>query len=212
MNTFSVKESIRFGWETFKKRPWFFIGVTLLIAIASAIASSITSMFGEEGAASLLGTIVNMGLSTLIGMGSAAFFLKAHDTPEAAQSSDLWHPQNFWQYLAATLLTGIIVIIGLILLIVPGIILALMLMFGCYIVVDRGMGPIEALKESRRITAGSRWQLLGFILALIGINLLGLLALVVGLLVSVPISSLAFVHVYRTLSAKAGAPAPIQAV
>ncbi len=203
-----IGSSIRFGWETFKKRPWFFMGVALLVAIVSGIVSAIVSAFGEEGAGAFAGAAINIVLSTLIGMGTTAFFLKAHDAPEAVQSNELWHPKNFWKYLAASLLAGVIVVCGLILLIVPGIILALMFMFACYIVIDKGTGPVEALKESRRITRGSRWQLLGFILALVGINILGFVCLIVGLLVSIPVSSLAFVHVYRTLTAKAGAPVP----
>jgi uncharacterized membrane protein len=39
---------------------------------------------------------------------------------------------------------------------------------------------------------------------LIGLNLLGLLALVVGVLVTIPISWLALTHAYRTLQSRAG--------
>jgi uncharacterized membrane protein len=59
------------------------------------------------------------------------------------------------------------------------------------------------MKESKRITYGYKWPLLGFALVLALINLLGLLALVVGLLVSIPVTTLAFVHAYRALSNRA---------
>lgn len=203
---FSIGSSIRFGWETFKKRPWFFIVVALLIAIMNGIASGVGSAFGERGVAVGVGVLANFFLSTLIGMGATAFFLKAHDAPESVKSTEIWHPRPFWKYLGATLLAGVVVAIGFVLLIVPGVILALMFMFATYIVIDRGRGPIEAMKESRNITRGHRWQLLGFALALAGINILGAIALLVGLLVSVPVTSLAFVHVYRTLQ-KQAAPA-----
>jgi len=62
--------------------------------------------------------------------------------------------------------------------------------------------------ESNRITRGHKWQLFGFVLLLLLINLLGLLALVVGILVSIPVSTLAFVHAYRVLGGKAGTPPP----
>jgi len=62
--------------------------------------------------------------------------------------------------------------------------------------------------ESNRITRGHKWQLFGFVLLLLLINLLGLLALVVGILVSIPVSTLAFMHAYRVLGGKAGTPPP----
>ena len=204
MDTFSIGGSIRFGWETFKKRPWFFVGVTLLIGIASGVASAIGSGFGNNGPAVGAGAIVNFVLSTLVGMGATAFFLKAHDAPESVESTELWHPQSFFKYLGATLLAMLVILGGFILLIVPGIIFSLMLMFVSYIVIDRRLGPVEAIGESRRITRGHKWKLLGFVLTIVGINILGLICLLVGLLVSIPVSSLAMVHAYRTLSKSAG--------
>jgi uncharacterized membrane protein len=97
------------------------------------------------------------------------------------------------------------------LLIVPGVIFTLMFMFATFIVVDRELGPIEAMKESKRLAHGHKWALLGFVLVLALINLLGVLALGVGLLVSIPVSSLAFVHGYCTLTANAGPPPAIMA-
>lgn len=210
MNTFSIKESIRFGWETFKKRPWFFVGMSVLVAVIYAATSFVTGIVdgvfsGAPNQPTVVGFVVNWILGTIVGMGITAFFLKAYDSPDTVEVLALWHPQPFLKYLAATILISLAVILGFILLIVPGIILALMFMFATYIVIDRGQGPIEAMKESRRITSGHKWQLLGFALALAGINILGALALLVGLLVSIPVSSLAFVHVYRTLQKAAPA-------
>jgi len=201
MNTFSGSECIRFGWESFKKRSWFFIGVTLLVAILSGIASTIGSSFGHAGSAQGIGSIISFVLGTFIGLGVTAFFLKAHDSLDTVQSNDLWHPQLFLSFLAVRLLVGVIVVIGFVLLIVPGAIAGLMFMFASYIVVDKGLGPIEAMKESKRITDGHKWSLLGFVLLLVLLNILGLVCLVVGLLVTVPVTSLAVVHAYRTLSA-----------
>ncbi len=43
-------------------------------------------------------------------------------------------------------------------------------------------------------------QIFLLLLALLGINLLGIMALVVGVFVSVPIAMIAFAHAYRTLA------------
>ena len=46
-------------------------------------------------------------------------------------------------------------------------------------------------------------------LAVVGINLLGLIALFVGLLVTIPVTVLAMVHAYRTISGGAVAATPV---
>jgi len=92
-----------------------------------------------------------------------------------------------------------------VLLIVPGIIALLMFMFSSFVVIDREKGPIESMAVSKLITKGHRWPLLGFVLLLLLINIAGLLALVVGLFVSIPVSTLAFTHAYRVLSGAAPA-------
>jgi uncharacterized membrane protein len=206
----STRSFVSFGWETFKRRPWFFVGASVVVAIVYLIAGSIiagidAALTGSPKDPSLLGSVLNIAVSTLLNMGVASFYLAAHDNPDTVELSSLWHPQPFWKFLGATILTGLAIILGLVLLIVPGIIFMLMFMFVMFIVIDRGLGPVEAMKESARITRGYKWPLLGFVLVLALINVVGALALVVGLLVTVPVTSLAFARAYRALTENAGA-------
>jgi uncharacterized membrane protein len=108
-------------------------------------------------------------------------------------------------------LLALAVAVGFVLLIVPGIIFGLMFMFATFIVIERELGPIDALSESHRLTRGYKWPLFGFVLLLLLVNVLGLLALIVGLLVSIPVSTLAFVHAYRTLGGRPGLPPAVDA-
>jgi uncharacterized membrane protein len=145
--------------------------------------------------------LVSIAVSVLVGLGLTTFSLRAHDNINGVQISDLWNPGPFWPFLGAYILTALAIALGFLALIIPGIILAMGLAFVSYLVVDRGLGPIEAMKESWRITKGHKWQLLLLFLALLGINLLGILALIIGVFVTVPITMLAFAHAYRTLNA-----------
>lgn len=204
---FSTGSALRFGWETFKRRPWFFVGSTFVILLASGLINAFsTAIDGAIGGSvdqpTIVGSVLNLGLGTLLSMGATAFYLAAHDNPETVDLPTLWHPQPFLKYLGASILFGLAVAAGFVLLIVPGVIVGLMFMFTTFIVIDRGLGPIEAMKESRRITDGHKWMLLGFSLMLVLINLLGMLALVVGLLVTIPVSSLALVCAYRLLGGR----------
>lgn len=197
----SASEAIRFGWETFKKRPWFFIGAIVIVFLISSILSAVGETGAEEiGSGSIILILATLVINIFIEMGLIAFALKAHDDVGGAAFANLWHPASFLPYVGVKILTALAVLLGLVLLIVPGIIAALALMFATYLVIDRKLGVIEALKESARLTKGNRWNLLILMLALVGINILGALALLVGLLVSVPVSLLAIAHAYRTLS------------
>lgn len=240
MNTFSIGGTIRFAWETFKKRPWIFVGTTVIIFVVNLLIEALVRGF-EDGALEIVGIAISLAASTLIGLGMTAFYVKAHDAVEAADVKQLWHPHDFWKYLGTTILNGLAVllvfvpfIIALVLtvgtgvlsansadpavvfgsmgavalvLLVASVIAALyvssMLLFGTYAVVDRAMGPIAALKESIKVTKGNRIKVIGFLLTLVLLNILGAIALFVGLLVTVPMTLLGLVHVYRTLSPRA---------
>jgi uncharacterized membrane protein len=199
---FSATDCIRFGWSTFKKRGWFLVGMTALMLVLSWVVGGIAGALDEGDASGLLGMVVNFSLSTLLSMGFTAVMLKAHDMLESVEVSDLWHPKPFLKFLAAELLTGLIIFVGLVLLVVPGIIAILTLLFTLYVVIDKGLGPIEAIKESARLARGHRWELLLLMLMVLVLNILGAVALFVGLLVSIPVTTLATMHAYRLLEAK----------
>jgi hypothetical protein len=232
---FSPSSAIRFGWETFKKRPWLFIGAFVLVAIAQVVTEGLSRAIdapfgGAESDYAFLGALVSLALNTLISMGVTNFGLAAHDNPETVELSALWHPHPFWRYLGLTILFSLIIVavfllsfalfaalardaglgIAVPLAVVLAAILALMLLFSGFLVIDRGLGPIQALKESHRITRGYKWPLFLLCLLLVLINVAGLLALIVGLLVSAPVSLLALTHAYRVLSGGA-VPRPADA-
>jgi uncharacterized membrane protein len=205
MNTFTAGSCIQFGWDTFKKRPWFFIGATLLyLVVIAVVVSLLNELIVQGGILAFIGTIARLAVQMLISMGVISFALKAHDDVEHVSIMDLWHPRPFWKYIGASLLFGLIFVVGLILVIIPGIIWGIMFGFAVYLVIDKNMWPIEALKESKRITYGYKWELfllgiLSFLVALLGIICLG-----VGLLVAYPVIIFANVHAYRVLSQRAG--------
>src|SRR5687767_2188729 len=106
--------ALRFGWEAFKRRPWFFVGSTFVILLISGLCNSLTSgidvaITGSVKEPSIIGSVINLALATLLSMGATAFFLAAHDNPDTAELSLLWHPRPFWKYLGASILLGLAV-------------------------------------------------------------------------------------------------------
>lgn len=78
-------------------------------------------------------------------------------------------------------------------------IVSLRLMFASYMVVDRHVRPLVALKDSWHYTRHTNVKLLGFILLIALLNIGGFILFFVGILVTIPISSLASVYVYKAL-------------
>jgi uncharacterized membrane protein len=210
MNELTVRECLSFGWRTFKIRPWLFVSAWLVLTVVGMIAGSAGRhshmAHPESWKIFLLVTIIavffrilGMIVSVYTDIGMRNFALKAHDEPEAVELHDLIHLKAFWRYLGMSIVFFVSVVIGFILLIVPGIIIAIGWSFAPYLVIEQGAGPIDALKRSWELTRGNRWKLFLLGLALIGINILGVCALLVGLLVTLPVTTLAGVHAYRTL-------------
>lgn len=210
MATLSIGDCVRYGWETFKKRPWLLIGAPLLAMVIGAIPNMLQTPpeYGPDGeliaqpltAYDAILAIAGLVLSVFVSLALTSFSLRAHDNLEAARVDDLWNPRPFWSFLGVWILSFIVVVLGLVAFVIPGIILGLGFSLAPYLVVDRGLGPIGAMGESWRITKGHKWRLFLLFLVLLGINILGLLALVLGVLVAIPVSLLAMAHAYRTLS------------
>lgn len=119
--------------------------------------------------------IVNLIVTSIFGFGYVSFFLKVSRNKEAS-INDLWSKANmFFPYLAVTILMGLIIGLGFILFIVPGVILALAYSMTYYIMLDNEkISIIEAMRKSREMMNGHKADLFVLILSFIGWAILGI--------------------------------------
>ena len=108
--------------------------------------------------------------------------------------------QNYGNAILANLLVGVIIILGFALLIVPGIIFACKLAFVPYLIVERKMEAIEAVKESWRMTRGHAGRIFLLGLLAIPIFIAGFICCIVGVILSVIWVELAFASMYHAVS------------
>jgi uncharacterized membrane protein len=197
---FSKGEAIKFGWEVMKNNLLFFVAILLITWIAQSI-------FSVPGSIAWSGHFVFYPIFSIISFVIGIFVAMAYiriclgfcDGKEA-DFSDLWTSYPlFFSYLIGSILYGLIVLVGFILLIIPGIIWAIKYsMFG-YLIIDRDMPPVAALKKSGEITKGAKWNLFLLGLLFLGIVILGALVCVVGLFAAIPTVMVAHAFVYRKL-------------
>lgn len=101
--------------------------------------------------------------------------------------------------IGAGILYYLIVVAGLLLLIVPGVYLALRLVMYQDAIVDRNMGIMEAFRYSSELTKNNKLSLLAFCILCMLVVVAGVLALVVGIIYAIPVVTVAFPLVYRVL-------------
>jgi len=114
--------------------------------------------------------------------------------------------KNYWNAVIANIVVGVIVGMGIVMLIVPGIIFACRLAFVPFLVVDKEMDVMDALRVSWDMTRGYGWQIffMGFLAFFIVIG--GLICLGVGVFISVMWISAAFAAIYHAVELKDGIP------
>jgi hypothetical protein len=202
---FSVGDAISYGWNAY----WRNVGPMLLLALIVFAVNVLIGLLGRT-TDDLLPLIVLQVISLLIGIIFGMGLIRAAlavTEGRAPEVNMLFLTDGFGAYLVASILVVIGITLGLVLLIVPGIILAIMWHFFGYVIVeDPTTGSIDAMKRSAEITRGYRWQLFGLGLLLILINFAGFLALGVGMIFTYGITAITVAYTYKVLSGQAVAP------
>lgn len=205
-NVLRVGDAIGYGWSAFKKYPGPLVVVAVVVLVVNAVFSGLGSSLGRDAAGvrallQLTGWLVSILLS--LGLIRVSLKVTRGEEPEVA---DLFLADGFAPYLGASIIFGLAVAVGLLLCIVPGIIVAIILGFFGFAIVDRGDGVGDAFRRSSDITKGQRGTLFVLGLAILGINILGAILCGVGLLVSYPVTIVAGGYAYRVLSNQPIAP------
>ena len=146
-------------------------------------------------------------ISGPIGYSVSWVFLKAVRR-EKIEIKDMFavFERNYWNAVIASLVTTIIVVIGLFMILVPGIIFACRLAFVPYLVIDEKMEAMEALKASWAMTKGHGWTIFFMGLLAFFIIIAGLIVLIFGVLISAMWISAAFAILYYSVYLKKGIP------
>jgi uncharacterized membrane protein len=155
----------------------------------------------------MLGVAYGIFISGPIGMSMSWVFLKAVRR-EKIEVKDMFSvfERNYWNAVLAGLLKFIIVGIGFLMLIVPGIIFACRLAFVNYLVIDEKMEALEALKASWAMTRGHGWTVFGMGLLAIPIFIAGLLCFFFGVFIAGMWIAAAFAVLYYSVYLKKGIP------
>src|SRR5438067_8273844 len=117
-----------------------------------------------------------------------------------AEFADLFKGFNFFvPALVASLVIALFTGAGTILCIIPGLVVAAMYKFTYLFIVDKRMDFWPAMQASHAIVKQDYFGFTMFLLALIGINILGAICCIVGIFVSIPVTFAAITVAYRDI-------------
>ena len=206
---FSDGDLIKGAWNMSLKRVVLLIGSFFLAGLTFYLPSLILIWIGNAldavGLFAFLGFISYIVFGTIAGVGLMRIILAIYED-RPVQVTELWiNWDKFLNFLAVTFLYSLIVIGGFFLLIIPGYIWLTKFYLAPWYVADKNMGPIEALKLSSQTTMGLKWDVFAFLMVIGTVMQLGVLALFIGLLFTIPMGMVACAGLYRTLAGSAPA-------
>ncbi len=105
----------------------------------------------------------------------------------------------FFPSMLVSMLSGVIISIGMLLLVIPGIFFSIVYLFAMPLVIFAKLDYWSAMESSRVIITRNFWEALVFGLMIVGINILGILAFGFGVLITIPLSYAMILKAYEDI-------------
>lgn len=195
-----VFEILSISWKKFKEN-WKFLVVLSLIYVGIRFIEGILEKSVQKGSPESFGVSLLVAVfNVFIAIGMVRIFLNISRGGQSHFKEIFGGMKYFWKFVGASIIYLLIVLVGYLLLIIPGIIWQYKYGLFSYLIVDKDMKPMEAIRESGRLMQGNKWKLFFLQLLMIAVIIIGALLLGVGMLVAIPVVTLMSVYFYRIVS------------
>lgn len=164
------------------------IGTIIIVFLIQMLFNFITRIFEDSSALFIILTIISMIVSTVMTIGMCKFSLNYAYEDREPEFADIFSGfRVILKAIGLSILLGIIIFVGTILLIIPGIIFTYMFSQSYYILADdNSKSIIQCLKESAGMMKGYKFKYFVLLLSFLGWIILGIITLGIGLLWVVP--------------------------
>jgi uncharacterized membrane protein len=177
--TVSIGRVFSRGFGTIGSNPLVTIGASFLFGALPSVASLFALQAVQEESLLLLGTsgMVAAGLVSIL-FGLVIFAIAQGALVRATVAHSEGRVASFGEtiqagltvvipLILAAILSSLGIVVGMLFLLVPGIMLYCAWLVVAPAVVEEKLGPIAALKRSRDLTRGARWNVFGVVLILV---------------------------------------------
>ncbi|HEY9756573.1 MAG TPA: hypothetical protein V6C97_15505 [Oculatellaceae cyanobacterium] len=202
-----IEAALGCGWQGFKKSWALFLGINCLFLLIMAAPVVVAFLISDIVKRNLFLNFCLSAVSAVAPLFFAMGCMKAqlrYPRNEPFTSDDFVSVVTMSVYYAFMhLCRSVLIVIGCIFFIVPGVIIAVRLDFAEYFIIDKRMNPFKAMAESWRVTKDSALMIMLFWFAIGFVNWLGALAFGIGMCFTFWITGIAKGYVYDRLVATA---------
>lgn len=199
--TLGIEEVLTEAWALIDGHK---LKLNIAVAIYSAVAivvalivGGIQVLSGENVLVAIVGELVSAWITLPIAMGLFAISL------DRASGGDVLNDRLFaffpmaTRLLLATILMTLLIFVGYVLLVLPGIYLSVAYLFALPLLVQERLGIVDALEASRKAITHRWFTVFGLLLVLTLVNGLAAIPLGIGLIWSVPLTVIAIGLAYK---------------
>jgi hypothetical protein len=149
------------AWQMYRAHARHLLTIAFVIYVAAAILAGVLALAGTFGA--LLGSVVELFAAFLL---QAALVKAVQDVRDGRVDLSISETvsavtPNLWSVAAASILAGIAITIGLILVIVPGLWLITIWAVIIPVIVIERSGALASFERSRQLVRGHGWHVFG---------------------------------------------------
>ena len=203
------------AWEMFKPNLALLTGAALVqfganIAMQitfsilnTVIAQSTGDPMGPEAIGmQVVGSVIQQVVNSFFAIGIILMCLKVARNQNAEFSDLFAGGKYFFRVIGGSILYGLMVFVGILLFIIPGIYLALKYLPFMYCIVDRDCSIADSFRTAGEISTGNKMQL--FLMGIIGmgIGILGFLLLCIGIIPATAVNNLMYTVGYLMMSSQ----------
>ena len=184
--------------ESLKGKWGISIAACLIVTIITILVSYLGGCLINEDWG---GNILSLFIVPPVGVGIASFFLNIYDGSKL-EIKTIFNPfkEVWFNSVLAYFMMIVIIVLGSILFIIPGIIASLMFSQVLYILAeDNKIEPFNALVKSKKMMEGNKWKLFKIILRILLLAIVCILTLGIGFIWLAPYQNAVYAKFYNTI-------------
>ncbi len=197
--TIQVSDIFRPSWRLCKSQIWILAGLLIGYMLISFTLSVFMTPLNKSLSGVIVSQVINWVISVIFSLGYAKNMLQTIDGEEPQFSAYLQPIGKIINMIIATVLVCFAVVVGFVLLIIPGFYFLIQLQFVSLYILEEDAGPIEAIQKSWRLTQGKMGFLVMLLLTQLLLVVIGVCLLGVGLLVTLPLCNMLCCYTFREL-------------